>query len=106
MQRLSPENESKRLRDESAALRVKAIHCRMEVAATFCSMAETGISLDCGRARKVLTKVKHTIDEVQGHLDEEGHVPAEAIDELRRELADLKTRHDKIDRVLSQASEI
>ena len=77
----------------TAQTRLEAIKLQLSLALTFCAVAET--KLGFGRvdeARRLIQEVRHRCEFISRHLDQPGHVPPTAVDELRDQLVHVELR--------------
>lgn len=77
-----PKAEYERIRAESQRVRADAIRSRIMSAHAFCAIAETEIDRNRDRALKVLSQVRHSIDEIQQHISDRTQISSAATQEL------------------------
>jgi len=87
-----------------AQLRLRAIQSQLDAAFTYCSTAETALTV-LGRvenARRAIEKARRAAELVQAHVNEPNHVPADSVDRINERLTELDTRVSSIEARLPQ----
>jgi len=88
-----PRDDFRQLRSDAAEVRLRAIRSQIALAFTFCSVAESEVSLGHPKAaHRVVEKLQKLAATVHRHLNLHGHVPPSEVAGLRGELVRLESR--------------
>ena len=96
-----PIAEFKRVSSEARQLRADAIRSRIIVSQTLCAIAKSEAHRTPVHARNILSKVRHSIDEIERHIAEPNHISPQSANELTVLLSALKARADSLSLSLS-----
>jgi hypothetical protein len=95
--------ETVRLRKIAVESRLKAIKSQLSALFTLCGVAETAIKFgQPDEAIKLVNKIARHAETIRAHLDEPNHVPRNAKSDLRKQLAEIKKRVEKVGLCLHQ----
>lgn len=85
------------LRSSATRLRVEAMRLQIGACNTLCNSAEVEIRFEeKQQAIRLLRDVKRTIERLERHIEESGHVPKSNAEEFREDLDQLKRRVSQI----------
>ena len=90
------------LLERGATIRSEAIRTQIKSVLTFCNLAEFEMQQQSmGEARTILSKIRTAMARIVHHLDEPGHVSAEANTELQDMAAKAQARVEQIENAMS-----
>ena len=98
--------EFKRVSSEARQLRADAIRSRIIVSQTLCAIAKSEAHRTPVHARNILSKVRHSIDEIERHIAEPNHISPQSANELTVLLSALKVRADSLSLSLNYFAQI
>jgi hypothetical protein len=92
------------LHSVAAQTRLQAIETQLSLHFTLCEMAQTEVRYgQISEARKLIAKVRHQAAEIRFHINEPKHIPADSKAGLLKQLAQLQTRVDETESLLSNS---
>jgi hypothetical protein len=85
-------DEFHRVKSVADRTRVQAIRSQLSVGVTLCRIAKSELEFGhADQAHTVLEKLRKLVGTVRRHLDHPTHVPPEAVEKIRTELAELES---------------
>ena len=97
MEIIQQKSRAAQLRAMAAQSRMRAIESQLALGMTLCAVAETDISFGrLGEVYRILSKLGQAIKTFHLHINEPNHVPQGSVVDLRKKLAQLEDRTERI----------
>jgi hypothetical protein len=83
----------RRILQQSVQTRMRAIQEKISLASTFCNTAEIAVRFNSrDRANYLLDKFRSTVEALEAHINNPGHVCGEEYEEFQKQLGQLRKR--------------
>jgi hypothetical protein len=97
-------NEVVRVLEQAARVRADALRTRILALDAFCATAESQLQLNTpGKARISVERIRHTLSEIEGHLQDPHHISPPAATKLWELLEGARPRIRKLERSVGDA---